>query len=151
MLYWAKKKFSRVVTLARNCHCQRYLQMEIVGLLNWYHFSIRNQCLDDERCGWSDLSSQFYASEEDVVGKGVGKTRAEVCVGKLQELNPAVEVRAISRARVDADVVAAHEVVVCTETSEKEAAMVNAMCRAKGVAFIKADVRGVFGSERMMF
>ena len=101
---------------------------------------------DDETCGWSDLASQFYTSEEDVVGKGGGKTRAEVCVGKLQELNPAVEVRAMSRARVDADVVGAHEVVVCTETSEKEAAMVNAMCRAKGVAFIKADVRGVFGS-----
>ena len=99
---------------------------------------------DDESCAWSDLSSQFYASEADV-GK-MTATRAEVCRGKLQELNPAVAVSAMARRDVDADVVAAHEVVVCTETSEKEAARLNAMCRAKGVAFIKADVRGVFGS-----
>ena len=40
--------------------------------------------VDDERCGWSDLSSQFYASEEDVVGKGVGRREPRCAWGNCR-------------------------------------------------------------------
>jgi len=99
---------------------------------------------DDGRCATDDLAAQFYASEADVAA---GKTRSEACVGKLQELNPAVDVCAHVGV-VDASVISRHDVVVCTEMSEREARRVNEACRSSGkpIAFIKADTRGVFGS-----
>ena len=44
----------------------------------------RATVVDDERCEWSDLSSQFYASEEDVVGKGVGRREPRCAWGNCR-------------------------------------------------------------------
>lgn len=43
---------------------------------------------DDNKTEWSDLSAQFYLTEEDI-----GKPRAGACVTKLAELNRYVSVR----------------------------------------------------------
>ena len=38
---------------------------------------------DNEAASWSDLSVQFFVSEEDL-----GRTRSEICESRLAELNP---------------------------------------------------------------
>jgi len=97
---------------------------------------------DSGACEAADASAQFYVDEASVKAN---VTRARASVGKLQELNPAVEVNCVETC--DEDAVKAHSVVVCAgETSEAEAVAINAMCRANNVAFIKTDVRGVFGN-----
>ena len=94
---------------------------------------------DAEPVALADLGAQFYLSEADV-----GKNRAEACAARLQELNPAVAVSVVTEAVTPA-LVAAHRAVVCTETGHDAAVAVNAACRAAGAAFIRGDVRGVFG------
>jgi len=95
---------------------------------------------DASECELADLGAQFYLNENDV-----GKNRAEACASLLQELNPAVDVTAVTEDASDA-LVRKHQVVVCTETSLEKAILVNELCRASGVKFIRGDVRGVFGS-----
>lgn len=46
---------------------------------------------DEEAVGYWDLSSNFFFSEDDI-----GKNRAEACVQKLQELNSAVLISALT-------------------------------------------------------
>ena len=94
---------------------------------------------DAEPAALADLGAQFYLSEADV-----GKNRAEACAARLQELNPAVEVAVVTEAVTPA-LVAKHRAVVCTETDHDAAVAVNEACRAAGAAFIRGDVRGVFG------
>ena len=87
---------------------------------------------DSGACEAADASAQFYVDEASVKAN---VTRARASVGKLQELNPAVEVNCVETC--DEDAVKAHSVVVCAgETSEAEAVAINAMCRANNVAFI---------------
>eukprot|EP00197_Chlamydomonas_leiostraca_P014632 CAMPEP_0202866272 /NCGR_PEP_ID=MMETSP1391-20130828/7292_1 /ASSEMBLY_ACC=CAM_ASM_000867 /TAXON_ID=1034604 /ORGANISM="Chlamydomonas leiostraca, Strain SAG 11-49" /LENGTH=1026 /DNA_ID=CAMNT_0049546205 /DNA_START=133 /DNA_END=3213 /DNA_ORIENTATION=+ len=88
----------------------------------------------------SDLGSQFYLTEEDV-----GKNRAEACKDKLQELNTAVAVNA-SAADLDEAFLKQFQVVVLTDSSLEEAKRVDAYCHANGIAFIRAQARGVFAS-----
>ncbi|KAK2076935.1 hypothetical protein QBZ16_005163 [Prototheca wickerhamii] len=87
-----------------------------------------------------DLGSQFYLTEADV-----GRNRAEACRDRLQELNSAVLVSAADRA-LDAALVAGHQVVVAVDVPRRVALEVDAHCHAAGVAFIRADVRGLFAS-----
>ena len=94
---------------------------------------------DADKVALADLGAQFYLSEADV-----GKNRAEACAARLQELNPAVEVSVVTEA-VTSALVAKHRAVVCTETDHDAAVFVNEACRASGAAFIRCDVRGVFG------
>ena len=102
---------------------------------------------DEGACGLEDLASQFYVGEGDVVGGSTTtNVRSVASVSKLQELNPAVDCVAHRGEVLSEDVIAAHGVVVCTETSEAEAKRVDEICRRVGSAFIKADIRGVFGS-----
>ncbi|PSC67218.1 Ubiquitin-activating enzyme E1 2 [Micractinium conductrix] len=85
-----------------------------------------------------DLGSQFYLGEGDV-----GKNRAEACREAVQELNTSVPVVA-STADLDDAVLGQFQVVVVTETPLGESIRIDEYCHANGVAFIKADVRGVF-------
>ncbi|OUS47186.1 ubiquitin activating enzyme [Ostreococcus tauri] len=91
----------------------------------------------------ADLAAQFYI-DDDAVKRGLA--RAEACAGKLQELNPAVEVRVETGNVLDRDTVAGYRAVVACEQTEETCKTLNELCRATGAAFIKADVRGVFGS-----
>ncbi|KAL4450533.1 hypothetical protein ABPG77_000889, partial [Micractinium sp. CCAP 211/92] len=85
-----------------------------------------------------DLAAQFYLSEADV-----GRNRAEACREAVQELNTSVPVAA-SAAELDDAFLGQFQVVVLTETPLAESIRIDEFCHANGIAFIKADVRGVF-------
>ncbi|KAG0577880.1 hypothetical protein M758_5G181300 [Ceratodon purpureus] len=89
-----------------------------------------------------DLSAQFYLTEEDV-----GKNRALACVDKLKELNTAVDVTA-STGEITEKMLSAHQVVVFTDIALDKAVEIDDFCHHHDppIAFIKADIRGVFGS-----
>jgi ubiquitin-activating enzyme E1 len=61
----------------------------------------------------------------------------------VQELNTSVPVAA-SAAELDDAFLSQFQVVVLTEAPLAEAIKVDEYCHAHGIAFIKADVRGVF-------
>ena len=95
---------------------------------------------DTTACELSDLSAQFYLAEADV-----GANRATACAGRLQELNPAVAVTVVADEISDA-LCAKHQVVVCTDVPLERATAIDAFCHDNGIAFVRGDVRGVFGS-----
>ncbi|KAL2611067.1 hypothetical protein R1flu_022759 [Riccia fluitans] len=89
-----------------------------------------------------DLSAQFYLTESDV-----GKNRALACLDKLKELNAAVEV-STHVTEITTDFLANFQVVVCTDVSLAKAIEYNDFCHSHNppIAFIKTDVKGLFGS-----
>eukprot|EP00161_Ancyromonas_sigmoides_P022554 TRINITY_DN68_c0_g1_i5.p1 TRINITY_DN68_c0_g1~~TRINITY_DN68_c0_g1_i5.p1 ORF type:complete len:1021 (-),score=561.75 TRINITY_DN68_c0_g1_i5:637-3699(-) len=87
----------------------------------------------------ADLASAFYATEEDV-----GRNRATAVSGRLRELNPSVHVSEVGGELTDA-LIGAHDVVVLTDTSAREAQRVAVACRAAGAKLVRSDIRGVFG------
>eukprot|EP01117_Protostelium_nocturnum_P002084 TRINITY_DN12724_c0_g1_i1.p1 TRINITY_DN12724_c0_g1~~TRINITY_DN12724_c0_g1_i1.p1 ORF type:complete len:1011 (+),score=274.61 TRINITY_DN12724_c0_g1_i1:161-3193(+) len=95
---------------------------------------------DNEPVSFNDLSAQFYLSEKDI-----GKPRATSCVSKLAELNNYVPVSA-HEGTLDDDFIAKFKVVLLTNQSLDEQLRINQICRKHGVAFINADVKGVFSS-----
>lgn len=89
-----------------------------------------------------DLSAQFYLTEQDI-----GKNRALACAEKLKELNSAVVVTT-STGEITEELLAAHQVVVFTDITLDKAVEIDDFCHKHepAIAFIKADIRGVFGS-----
>ena len=87
-----------------------------------------------------DLGSQFYLSEADI-----GLNRAEACRDQLQGLNNAVPV-STSTADLTPEFLSSFQVVVATQLSLAEATRIDDFCHSAGIAFIKADIRGVFAS-----
>ncbi|RZC26317.1 Ubiquitin-activating enzyme E1 2 isoform A [Glycine soja] len=89
-----------------------------------------------------DLSSNFVFSENDV-----GKNRAEASVGKLQELNNAVVVLTLTT-KMTKEQLSNFQAVVFTEVSLEKAVEFNDYCHSHQppIAFIKSEVRGLFGS-----
>ncbi|KAJ1277398.1 hypothetical protein BS78_04G000800 [Paspalum vaginatum] len=85
---------------------------------------------DDGKVDLWDLSSNFFLSEKDV-----GQNRAQACVPKLQELNNAVIISTITA-------------VVFTDISIEKAVEFDDYCHSHQppIAFIKSEVRGLFGS-----
>ncbi|CAI8596979.1 unnamed protein product [Vicia faba] len=89
-----------------------------------------------------DLSSNFVFSEKDV-----GKNRALASVGKLQELNNAVVVQSLT-SELTKEQLADFQAVVFTDVSLEKAIEFNDYCHSHQppIAFIKTEVRGLFGS-----
>ncbi|KAM3691504.1 hypothetical protein ACJW31_08G020400 [Castanea mollissima] len=89
-----------------------------------------------------DLSSNFVFSENDV-----GKNRAVASVQKLQELNNAVVVRYLTT-KLSKEQLSDFQAVVFTDVNFEEAIEFNDYCRnhQPPIAFIKTEVRGLFGS-----
>ncbi|XP_010557978.1 PREDICTED: ubiquitin-activating enzyme E1 2 [Tarenaya hassleriana] len=89
-----------------------------------------------------DLSSNFVFSEDDV-----GKNRALASVQKLQELNNAVAVSTLT-AKLTKGQLSGFQAVVFTDISFEKAIEFDDYCHSHQppIAFIKADVRGLFGS-----
>lgn len=89
-----------------------------------------------------DLSSNFIFSETDV-----GKNRALASVQKLQELNNAVLVSALTT-KLTKESLSEFQAVVFTDISLEKAVEFDDYCHTHEppIAFIKADVRGLFGS-----
>lgn len=89
-----------------------------------------------------DLSGNFYFTEADI-----GKNRAVACCNKLQELNAAVTVSTLTSEITEEDI-SSFQVVVFTDITLEKAIQYNDFCRdhKPPIAFIKADIRGLFGS-----
>lgn len=89
-----------------------------------------------------DLSGNFYFTEADI-----GKNRAVACCNKLQELNAAVTVSTLTSEITEEDI-SSFQVVVFTDVTLEKAIQYNDFCRdhKPPIAFIKADIRGLFGS-----
>ncbi|GAB4824302.1 E1 ubiquitin-activating protein, variant 3 [Ancistrocladus abbreviatus] len=89
-----------------------------------------------------DLSSNFVFSESDV-----GKNRALACVQKLQELNNAVLVSTLT-SKLTNKQLSDFQAVVLTDASLEKAMECNYYCHSHQppIAFVKAEVRGLFGS-----
>ncbi|KAG4387265.1 hypothetical protein GLYMA_11G166100v4 [Glycine max] len=89
-----------------------------------------------------DLSSNFVFSENDV-----GKNRAAASVSKLQELNNAVVVQSLTT-QLTKEHLSNFQAVVFTDISLEKACEFNDYCHSHQphIAFIKTEVRGLFGS-----
>ncbi|XP_019188627.1 PREDICTED: ubiquitin-activating enzyme E1 1-like isoform X1 [Ipomoea nil] len=89
-----------------------------------------------------DLSSNFIFSESDV-----GKNRALASLQKLQELNNAVTVSTLTT-KLTKGKLSEFQAVVFTDISLKDAVEFDDYCHCHQppIAFIKAEVRGLFGS-----
>ncbi|KAJ3699537.1 hypothetical protein LUZ61_003242 [Rhynchospora tenuis] len=96
---------------------------------------------DVEKVEIQDLSSNFFLTEEDI-----GTNRALACVKKLGELNNAVLVNALTQ-DLSEDNLLDYQVVVFTDIGLEKAIQFNEYCRNQSppIAFIKAEIRGLFG------
>lgn len=89
-----------------------------------------------------DLSSNFVFTEDDV-----GKNRALAAVQKLQELNNAVVISTLT-SELTKESLSNFQAVVFTEISLEKAVEFDDYCHnhQPPIAFIKSEVRGLFGS-----
>lgn len=96
-----------------------------------------------------DLSGQFFLNQ--IVE---GKTRAEVCMPRLQQLNYYVPCKVAPNEPIPHDAAALEaepwnfgkmDVVILTEADYATAIAVNNYCRSKGKKFIFTQLAGVFG------
>ncbi|WCJ28001.1 ubiquitin-activating enzyme 1 [Euphorbia peplus] len=89
-----------------------------------------------------DLSSNFIFAEDDV-----GKNRALASIQKLQELNNAVTISTLTTP-LTKEKLADFQAVVFTDISLEKATEFDDYCHnhQPPIAFIKAEVRGLFGS-----
>lgn len=92
----------------------------------------------------ADLSAQFFLHAEDV-----GKPRDEVTAPRLAELNsytPVTIHKSTSDLTTHLSVLRSFQVVVLTEVSLKTQLVISNYCHQNKIAFISADVRGLFGN-----
>lgn len=94
---------------------------------------------DEGTVTWSDLSSQFFLREGDV-----GSQRAVVTGPRLAELNSYVPVTA-STSPLTHDFISKFQVVVLTDSSMDVQVEIGEFCHQKGICFISADTKGLFG------
>ncbi|GAA0154784.1 ubiquitin-protein ligase [Lithospermum erythrorhizon] len=97
---------------------------------------------DEKNVELWDLSSNFLFSENDV-----GKNRALCSVQKLQELNNAVLVSTLTT-KLTKEELFRFQAVVFTDICLEDAIQFNDFCHnhQPPISFIKAEVRGLFGS-----
>ncbi|KAL1205217.1 Ubiquitin-activating enzyme E1 1 [Cardamine amara subsp. amara] len=108
---------------------------------------VKSVTLHDERVVelW-DLSSNFVFSEDDI-----GKNRADASVQKLQDLNNAVVVSSLTTSLTTSltkEHLSGFQVVVFSDITLERAIEFNDYCHSHQppIAFVQADVRGLFGS-----
>ncbi|WVQ72739.1 hypothetical protein IAR50_002299 [Cryptococcus sp. DSM 104548] len=90
----------------------------------------------------ADLGTQFFLREEDI-----GKSRAEVTAPRLAELNTYVPVSILPGAgEISPEMIDPYQVVVLTNATTRKQVEIDEYARQKGIYFISADVRGLFGS-----
>merc|ERR1719495_2035369 len=100
---------------------------------------VKSVTLHDQGCvEVSDLGSQFFLTEEDV-----GQNRATACFQKACELNSYINMKQ-NTGELSEELIKEHSVVVLTTSSLEEQKRVNAITHQNGIAFIVADVRGLY-------
>uniref|UniRef100_A0ACD5XJJ0 Uncharacterized protein n=1 Tax=Avena sativa TaxID=4498 RepID=A0ACD5XJJ0_AVESA len=97
---------------------------------------------DVENVEMWDLSGNFFLSEDDI-----GKNRAVACVAKLQELNSAVLISALTE-ELSNEHLSKFQAVVFTNLALDKSLEFDDYCRSQQppISFIKAEVCGLFGS-----
>ncbi|KAF3334641.1 ubiquitin-activating enzyme E1 1-like isoform X1 [Carex littledalei] len=97
---------------------------------------------DEENIELWDLSSNFFFSESDI-----GKNRALACVQKLQELNNAVLISTLT-GPLEKEQLSNFQAVVFTDIPLEKAIEFDDYCHTHNppIAFIKSEVRGLFGN-----
>ncbi|KAL4149161.1 hypothetical protein QTP88_003164 [Uroleucon formosanum] len=93
---------------------------------------------DSVVCTYSDLSSQFYLTENDI-----GKNRADISCPKLGELNSYVPVKSYTGI-LSESYLKQFKVVVLTETTLDEQLRISEITHLNNIALIVGDTRGVF-------
>jgi ubiquitin-activating enzyme E1 len=93
---------------------------------------------DPEITQLSDLSSQFFLTEEDV-----GKRRDEASCPRLKELNNYVPVSVLEGDLMSN--ITNYQVVVCTNVPLKQQIEINNITHPKGIKFISTRINGLFG------
>ncbi|XP_057562522.1 ubiquitin-like modifier-activating enzyme 7 isoform X2 [Hippopotamus amphibius kiboko] len=88
---------------------------------------------------WSDLSAQFFLSEQDL-----GRSRAEASQELLAKINGAVQV-CVHTGDITEDLLQDFQVVVLTASELEEQLKVGTFCHKHGVCFLVADTRGLVG------
>jgi ubiquitin-activating enzyme E1 len=97
---------------------------------------------DTKLATYSDLSTQYYLSENDV-----NKNNRTIVVDKLKELNPYVKVSAnTENTIVDLIDSGSYHVVVCTDSTYQEQNSLNKLCHEKGIKFISCNLLGGFAN-----
>lgn len=88
-----------------------------------------------------DLGANFYFLESEI-----GKNRAMACSNRLQELNTAVSV-SVYTSEITTDLLLNFQAVVFTDVSLDRAIVYDDFCRSQAppIAFIKANINGLFG------
>lgn len=95
---------------------------------------------DRENIVVSDMSSNYYAYEEDI-----GKNRAETVFHKLKELNPHV-VTEVYTGELTEEYLVKFSVIVLTDSPLDEQIRINEFCRSQeNMAFISCQTFGLFG------
>ena len=96
---------------------------------------------DNTLITYSDLSSQFYLSENDI-----GQKRSIKSGEKLKELNPYVDIITNSDNVLTTDVISQHTLVILIDQSYDVQINISEFCHLKNIGCIIGDVKGVFGS-----
>ncbi|XP_058028692.1 ubiquitin-like modifier-activating enzyme 7 isoform X2 [Ahaetulla prasina] len=94
---------------------------------------------DQDDAQWSDLSSQFYLSENDL-----GQNRAMVSQKHLSKLNSNVEVIPHT-SELTENFLTTFKVVVLTNSSLKEQLDISDFCHANQICFVLANTKGLAG------
>ncbi|XP_061473709.1 ubiquitin-like modifier-activating enzyme 7 isoform X2 [Rhineura floridana] len=94
---------------------------------------------DQNDAQWSDLSSQFYLSENDV-----GQNRARVSQRHLEELNSYVPVQAYTEG-LSESFLSTFQVVVLTNSPLEEQLRISDFCHTNNICFVLADTKGLAG------
>lgn len=100
--------------------------------------------MDDTPTQWTDLSTNFYATQEDAK---IGTSRVDAVLKKLAELNTYVGIKKASGSVATLtleDVQKYSCVVLCDQQySSPKAVAIDAWCRSSGVKFITCEARGL--------
>lgn len=95
---------------------------------------------DDSKTVLSDLSTQFFLTENDI-----GKSRAKATAPKLAELNQYVPISVLD-GDLTTDKLSNFQVIVVTEASLEQQIIINNFTHENNIGFISTDVKGLFGS-----
>ncbi|XP_006892954.1 PREDICTED: ubiquitin-like modifier-activating enzyme 7 [Elephantulus edwardii] len=88
---------------------------------------------------WSDLTAQFFLSEEDLE-----RSRAEASQESVAQLNRSVQV-CVHTGAITEDLLLQFQVVVLTSSELEEQLKVGSLCHQHGICFVMADTRGLVG------
>lgn len=95
---------------------------------------------DNQKTCIEDLTTNFYLTEQDI-----GKNRGEICVRKLSELNPYVEVHFLKEI-ITNEILSNFNLVILTKTLLSDQIRMNDFTHENNIKFISCDTLGLYGN-----